>query len=165
MPRRALRAGCLALFLGGALAPGQSPAGWGDVPPEVRNEVASVVAAVGSVWQDDELYVQFRQSLADRYKDTPALDAFRSTEQWLSVYSSRSVRFPGVFNARSKRDLAVKVGDIVRIRVADYRKADSYFQLTEVEAVLCKADTADFAECSARNPLSWVLRSGERVSR
>lgn len=138
---------------------------YSDIPTEIRGQVVSVVGAVGAVWTDDELLVQFHKSVADRYKDTPSLEQFRTDEQWVSAYTSRSLRFPGVTNARSKRSLVLQRGDIVRIRIENFRKVDSYFQVTTVEEVLCRKADQDFDACAARNPLAWKLKSGQEISR
>ncbi len=140
-------------------------AGSTDVPTDVRGQIAFVVASVGSVWDDEEQLVQFHRGLAERFKDTPELGAFRVDEQWTSVFSSRGLRYPGVFNARSKKSLKLQVGDIVRVRVDDYRKVDSYYRLTSVEDVLCRAADPDFQACAERHPLTWALKSGRQVSR
>lgn len=92
---------------------------------------------VGAVWDDYELLVHFHSSPAERYKDTPELGQFGREEQWVSIYTSRSLRYTGVFNGRPSKDLNLHVGDIVRIRLEDYRKVDSYYRVSGVEEVLC----------------------------
>lgn len=134
-------------------------AAWSDVPPEHRGKISSAVAVVGAVWEDDDLLVQFHRSLAERYKDTPELGQFRREEQWVSTYTSRSLRYPGVFNGRSSKGLNLRVGDIVRIRLEDYRKIDSYYRLSSVEEVLCRSSDPVFEACSERTPLAWTMKS------
>lgn len=153
------------LAVAAMLLPGIAGADWADMPPEVRQDVVGAVAVVGRVWPDDAALLEFHSTLAKRYKDTPGLDAFRAQETWVSVITSRSVRFPGVFIARTESGNAPVRGDIVQVRLADFRKVDSYFQLNTVLAVLCRAGAPDYDACAQRNPLSWVLRSGAVVSR
>ncbi|MBI5718768.1 MAG: hypothetical protein HZC37_13890 [Burkholderiales bacterium] len=81
----------------------------------------------------------------------------------MSTYSSRSVRFPAVFNARTSKSLNLRVGDIVRVRIDDYRKVDSYYRIKSVEEVLCRAAEPGFDACSERHPLGWTLKSGREV--
>ena len=140
-------------------------ADWIDLPAEVRGQVASIVAQVGSVWPDDAQLVEFHQTVASRYKDTPPIATFRAEEQWISVLSSRSLLFPGVFSARALRSEGLKRGDIVRIQVRDSRRVDSYFQLTAVEAVLCRAGAPDYTACAERHALRWTLQSGQVLQR
>lgn len=146
------------------LLPNLAKADWSDVPPSVRDEIVGSIALVGRVWPDDASLTEFHQVLAKRYKDTPALEHLKSQEAWVSVITSRSVRTPGVFMARSPGAMALNRGDIVRVRIAHFRKVDSYFQLNTVEDVLCRASAPDYAECAKSNPLSWKLKSGDVVA-
>ncbi len=145
--------------------PSDARADWQDLPPNVRNEVAGAVAQVGRVWPDDTTLVEFHGVLANRFKDTPPLAELKAKDTWLSVITSRSVRFPGVFVVRSESSQALKRGDIVRVRIVNYRKVDSYFQQSAVESVLCRAGDQGYDECAKANLLSWTLKSGEVISR
>lgn len=138
-------------------------AAWSDVPPPIRGKVAVVVGRVGSLWEKDQRLVAFHEDLADRYKDTPPLEAFRDQEQWVSVFTSNSLRFPGSFSGRSKASDRVARGDIVRMRLSNFRKVASYFELPTIEAVLCRAGSPEYEACAKDNPLSWLDADGRRM--
>jgi hypothetical protein len=147
------------------LATAESHADWSDMPPELRGQLVAATAQVGRVWPDDAALLEFHATSAKRFKDTPPIEHFRSQEAWLSVFTARSVRYPGVFVVRSESTNGLARGDIVRVSLVNFRKIDSYFQLNKVESVLCRASAPDYAECAKTNPLSWTLKSGQTISR
>jgi len=134
-----------------------------DIAPPYRDKVATVVAQVGSVWPQDEMLNAFHEELKGRYSDTPELAEFKEKERWLSAFSSRSIRYPGVFNARSKASDNVQPGDIVKMRIVNFRRISSYFELSRVEEVLCRTGTPDFDACVSAYPLAWFNEAGERL--
>lgn len=154
----------IAILVANLLAVGGASGGDFGLPSAVRKEVRSVVGMVGSTITNRDHLVEFHKDLAKRYSDTPTLEAFVNDEVWLSVMTSRGVIAPGIFSGRAKAALRPERGDIVKMRIAEYRDVDSYFKLSEVEAVVCRKREADYKECAVDHPLMYELKSGERWS-
>jgi len=128
---------------------------------EVEAPIARVVAQVSDVWIRDVRYQTFRTSLADKYPDTPELATFMQDEQWVTVISSYSMVYPGVFKGRAPAEMKLVRGDVVEMRIADYTKAKTYRDLSQVIRVLCKAGASDYVTCAKANARAWYGVNGQ----
>jgi hypothetical protein len=127
------------------------------------DSIARVVARVTDVWVRDSRYEVFQKELSDKYTGTPPLDRFVADEQWVVVISSTSVMYPGIFKGRGKTSLDLKRGDIVEMSIASPTNVKSYDGLSTIQRIICKADSADYADCAKSNPLTWLDAGGKKI--
>lgn len=130
---------------------------------EIEAMAVKAVATVGEVWDRDRRYEVFHQELSGKYSGTPELADFVANEQWVVVFSSRSAVYPGIYKAKGKTAMGLQVGDIVEIKISNFRKASTYQELSEVIRVLCKQGTAEYRECVGDNPMSWFDKDGVKL--
>ncbi len=129
-------------------------------PSEVEAQIGKVIGRVTEVWEHDARYETFHKELAGKYSDTPVLTEFMANENWVVVRSSRSVLYPGILKGRSKSAVGAQFGDIVEMRISKPKSVSSYFELSEVTRVVCKAGSPEFSACEKANPVAWFDKDG-----
>lgn len=131
---------------------------------EIEAMAAKAVATVGEVWVRDQRYEAFQKELSGKYSGTPDQADFMANEQWVVVYSSKSAVYPGIYKARGKTAMNLQVGDIVEMKIGNFRKASTYQELSEITRVLCKQGTAEYSDCVRDNPMSWYDKDGGKLT-
>lgn len=151
---RAIVASLLVAIAGSALAQQKAA--------EVEAKIGKVIGKVSEVWVKNIRYEGFHKDLAAKFPDTPAWPTFTAEEQWITVISSKSVMFPGVFKGRSKTAMGLQLGDIVEMTLAK-AEPKSYDDLGQVTRLVCRKADPEFAKCAQQNPLTWFDRSGAQM--
>ena len=127
---------------------------------EIEAPITRVIARVSEVWTKGAAYDAFHAELKGKFEGTPELATFNTAEQWVTVISSPSLVYPGIFKGRGTAAMALKLGDIVEMRIAHPKDVKAYAELSEITRVVCRAGTPDYAECVKANPLTWFDKTG-----
>jgi len=130
----------------------------------IEAPIARVIARVSEVWTKGPAYDAFHAELKGKFEGTPDLDTFTKTEQWVTVISSPSLVYPGIFKGRGTVEMGLKLGDIVEMRVVNHRDVKAYGELSAITRVICRAGTAEYSECVKANPLTWFDKAGEKLA-